>query len=438
MYAAILGRKLFALRAKIWRATVMRSGMLTALILIVLLGGLVVGIRERGKGHLHRLETELRAKTEAPPPAIPPPGGQEPIVMKRTLAAGSTTPEFLSATLLPGRGMNIFQIVAMIPSRGEVSLLASPSLEQASQQLSGAGPDAQGAVGLTMGGAFEAPWAGNLGGVPTPDDLGIMSVWQGQTLILPTSPRDMETARVASGGLLLRQQATKIETTVIPDGWQTRSVYSAGSFDGHWLSQTEITTQVLLNGRVMELGMTAKNVGPVAEPLGIGWRPHFAIPNPDADAVLLRLPEAMRLELKQSGVGVGLPTGKFLPVTGTEYDFTKPGGTKVGPRGLEASLVRLKQPMLDRGPSVELRYGNSKFGLRLTVLTSTIKQIHVASAGGSSPITIDPQFNYDDPLSRQWPKDEDTGMVILQPGQSTQWRVRLELFPLTAPTGPRF
>jgi aldose 1-epimerase len=436
MYAAIFGRKLTAIRAKIWRAAVMRSGMLTALILIVLLGGLILGLRERGRGHLHRLQNELQAKTDAPPPAIPPPGGQEPVVMKRTAGSGSTTPEFLSATLLPGRGMNIFQIVAMIPSKGEIPLLASPSLEQTSEQLSGAGPDAQGAASLTMGGAFEVPWAGNLGGVPTPDDLSIMSVWQGQTLILPASPRDMDTSRVASGGLLLRQRATKIETTVIPDGWQTRSVYNAGSFDGHWLSLTEITTQVLLNGRVMELGMTAKNIGAVPEPLGMGWRPHFAIPNPDA--VLLRLPEAMRLEVKQSGVGVGLPTGKFLPITGTEYDFTKPGGTKVGPKGLEASFVRLKQPMLDRGPSVELRYGNSNFGLRITLLSSTIKEIHVASAGGSSPITIDPQFNYDDPLSRQWPKNEDTGMVVLQPGQSTQWKVRLELFPLTTTAGTRF
>jgi aldose 1-epimerase len=426
------------MRAKIWRATVMRSGMLTALILIILLGGLIVGIRERGRGHLHRLETELQSKTEAPPPAIPPPGGQEPIVMKRTLVAGATTPEFLSATLLPGRGMNIFQIVAMIPSKGEVSLLASPSLDQASQQLGGAGPDAQGAVSLAMGGAFETPWAGNLGGVPTPDDLGIMSVWQGQTLILPASPRDADTARMASGGLLLRQQAAKVETTVIPDGWQTRSVYNAGSFDGHWLSQTEVTTQILLNGRVMEIGMTAKNVGPVPEPLGIGWRPHFAIPSTDGESTLLRLPEAMRLESKLAGVGVGLPTGKFLPVVGTEYDFTKPGGTKLGSKGLDASLVRLKQAMLDPGPAVELRYGSSKFGLRLTALTSTIKEIHVASAGGSSSIIIDPQFNYDDPLGRQWPKDEDTGMVILQPGQSTQWKVRLELFPLTSQTGPHF
>jgi hypothetical protein len=33
-------------------------------------------------------------------------------------------------------------------------------------------------------------------------------------------------------------------------------------------------------------------------------------------------------------------------------------------------------------------------------------------------VTIDPQLNDDDPCGKEWPKDEDTGMVVLQPGQS--------------------
>jgi hypothetical protein len=40
-------------------------------------------------------------------------------------------PEFLSVTLLPGRGMNVLQITAYIPGKGEVNLLASPSIEGA-------------------------------------------------------------------------------------------------------------------------------------------------------------------------------------------------------------------------------------------------------------------------------------------------------------------
>ena len=40
--------------------------------------------------------------------------------------------------------------------------------------------------------------------------------------------------------------------------------------------------------------------------------------------------------------------------------------------------------------------------------------------------------NYDDPFGHEWAKDEDTGMVVLQPGQSMQWKIRLEIFSLSS------
>ena len=45
-------------------------------------------------------------------------------------------------------------------------------------------------------------------------------------------------------------------------------------------------------------------------------------------------------------------------------------------------------------------------------------------------VSIAPEFNYPDPFGREWRGNTDTGMVILQPGQSTEWKVRLELLPL--------
>jgi hypothetical protein len=51
-------------------------------------------------------------------------------------------------------------------------------------------------------------------------------------------------------------------------------------------------------------------------------------------------------------------------------------------------------------------------------------------------VAIAPQFNYDDPFGREWSKEADTGMVVLQPGQSTQWKVRLELFALKGADSP--
>ncbi len=64
------------------------------------------------------------------PPQI---GGQDVVHLSRGRSGNGGTPEFLSATLLPGRGMNMFQITAWIPGRGETPLLTSPSLEDAAE-----------------------------------------------------------------------------------------------------------------------------------------------------------------------------------------------------------------------------------------------------------------------------------------------------------------
>jgi aldose 1-epimerase len=79
----------------------------------------------------------------------------------------------------------------------------------------------------------------------------------------------------------------------------------------------------------------------------------------------------------------------------------------------------------------ELRDPESDFGLRITAMTSNIKAMRVYAPAAANFICIDPQFNFEDPFGREWGKDEDTGMVVLQPGQAVQWKIRLEIFSLT-------
>ena len=45
------------------------------------------------------------------------PGGQDAMVLSALADAAEARPEFLSATLLPGRGMNVLQITAYLPQR---------------------------------------------------------------------------------------------------------------------------------------------------------------------------------------------------------------------------------------------------------------------------------------------------------------------------------
>jgi hypothetical protein len=65
----------------------------------------------------------------------------------------------------------------------------------------------------------------------------------------------------------------------------------------------------------------------------------------------------------------------------------------------------------------------------MTMLSPTIKALHVSAPSDAKYIAISPQFNYDDPFGRVW-GNQDTGMTIVKPGQTVQWRIRVEIFAL--------
>jgi galactose mutarotase-like enzyme len=273
-----------------------------------------------------------------------------------------------------------------------------------------------------MGGAFEAPWAGRIWGVAQPGGR-LSESWRGHAVTLPAA------GSVASGGLLLAAPAGSSGTAPLPDGGQTQAVFPAGDFGAHWPSKTEVTVSVLLSSHTIELTVTARNAGDVAEPVGIGWRPRFAIAKADRERLLLRIPGEMREEIRERNGGA--PTGELLPVAGTPYDFTRAGGAPLGTMGLDDGFTSLHQEMVEAGPIVQLSDPASGYGLRMTVLSPAIKTIHVLAPADADFVSIDPQFNYDDPFGREWSRQPDTGMVVIAPGQSTQWKVRLEIVPLT-------
>jgi aldose 1-epimerase len=432
MYWALLKQWFAKRRSSIWHAAVMRSGMLTILVLTLLLMGLAFGWQEHRLGHFGRLKKELAPKSKVD--VVVRPGGQDVIKLQRSPLVGASGPEFLSATLLPGRGMNMLQITAFLPQKGEVNLLASPTLEEAGQRLNGTGVDATGAQSLAMGAAIEAPWAGRITGVVTPDGDNLTTVWRGIHLTLPTGVKDsygLEGA-MAAGGLLLKQPSDSANTNVMPDGGEAQATFRPGNFDGHWPSHTEFTTTVSLSGRAIDMKIVARNTGDAAEPIGIGWHPRFAILSGHRGQMILRLPQGLRAEVKDRRTGQ--LSGKLLPVAGTEYDFTDPEGARLGGLHLDDSFVHLKEGLMEDGPVAELRDPESDYGLRIIAMSSTIKAMRVYSPSDGSFISIEPQFNYDDPFGREWER-EDTGIVVLQPGESTQWKIRLEIFSLSsAPT----
>jgi len=436
MYWALLKQGVSRWQRRIWHAAVMRSGMLTFLVLVIVLAGLAFGWREHTMGQFAQLKKELNKRPVTDAPVRP--GGQEMVLLQRSQMAGGNGPEFLSAMLLPGRGMNVLQITAYLPQRGEVNLLASPTLQDAAKLLTGTGADANGAKSLAMGAAIEMPWAGRISGWSTPDGSNLTTMWRGNRLVLPTDAKDSYGVAgvVAAGGLLLAQPSDSITTNVMPDGGEAQATYHPGNFDGHWPSQTEIMTTVQLSGKAITLKIAARNTGNTAEPMGIGWHPRFAILNRRRAQMMLRLPDGLRVEVKDRRTGQ--LSGRLVPVEKTEYDFTGPTGAQLGALNLDDSFVHLKTGLLENGPMAELRDPENDYGLRITAMTSTIKAIRVYAPLDGSYISVEPRTNYDDPFGHEWMSGEDTGMVVLQPGQSIQWKIRLEIFSLSSSDTGRF
>jgi galactose mutarotase-like enzyme len=404
--------------------------MLTFLVMVIVLAGLAFGWREHRLGQFAQLKRELSQR-----PVIDVavrPGGQEVVQLQRSQIAGGNGPEFLTATLLPGRGMNVLQITAYLPGKGEVNLLASPPLENAAKILSGTGADATGAKSLAMGAAIEMPWAGRISGASTPDGENLSTMWHGTRLVLPTDLKDSYgvAGTVAAGGLLLKQPSYSINTSVMPDGGEAQATFHAGNFDGHWPSQTEVMTTVSLSGKALTMKIVARNTGNTAEPMGIGWHPRFAVLNGHRAEMMLRLPEGLRVEVKDRRTGE--LSGRLVPVEKTEYDFTGRIGAQLGALNLDDSFVHLRTGLLENGPMAELRDPENDYGLRITAMTSNIKAIRVYAPLDGSYISIEPQTNYDDPFGHQWARDEDTGILVLQPGQSMQWQIRLQIFSLSS------
>jgi galactose mutarotase-like enzyme len=430
MYWALLKQGVERWRRRIWLAAVMRSGLLTFLFVIFVLAGLAFGWREHRLGQFAQLKRELGQRPVHDVTVRP--GGQDVIQLQRSQLLGGNDPEFLSATLLPGRGMNLLQITAYLPQKGEVNLLASPTLEEAARLLTGTGTDANGAMSLSMGAAIEIPWASRISGVSMPDEKSLSTIWHGNRLVLPTDAKDSYGigGAVAAGGLLLKQGADSVNTAVMPDGGEAQATFHPGNFDGHWPSQTEISTTVALSGKTINIRIVARNTGDTAEPMGIGWHPRFAILNGHRGQMMLRLPEGLRVEVKDRRTGE--LSGRLVPVEKTEYDFTGRTGAQLGALNLDDSFVHLRTGLMENGPMAELRDPENDYGLRITAETSTIKAIRVYAPLDGSYISIEPQTNYDDPFGHQWGKDEDTGMAVLQPGQSMQWKIRLEIFSLSS------
>ena len=416
-------------QTRLQRAHRPTMGWVTPALVGLLCAGLLVATYNHIRGNFHRLRTAV-IKSEPPPVKVSPgPGGQHAVQLVRSATSLGSNPEFLSVTLLPGRGMQMLQITAVMPAKGEIQLLHAPSLETATQQLTGTGDDANGELSTSFGGAFLAPWAGALTGSPAAPGQ-IETGWQGHRLLAPqASNKGRRGPAVSTEGMLLARGADSVQTGVLADGQWAEGVFKAGNFGGAWPSSLELTTRVEMSGHTIDLTMTGKNVGTAAMPLGLGWKPNFAIPSGERSSARLTIPAASIVPTDRRS---GLPSGHSQTVTGGELYLGHPGGTALGAMDLDETYTNLQSSVVSDGPVVELRDPGTDYGLRMTLLNPSITSLHVRAVHSEPWASIEADTNATDPLGREWNNEESSGIRMLKPGETLTWRVRLEIFSLSA------
>ena len=183
--------------------------------------------------------------------------------------------------------MNLLQITANIPGKGEIPLFFAPD-----DQFTTGSDDSTGNRSFAGGGAFLAPYPNRIRGKISPDGKTITAEWHGKTLTLPANweGKNDGAEKHAIHGLILKSAAESLNTETTSDGQTETGVIHAGNFGGHWLSNTDLNFTIALTGGAIDATITAKNVGDEPEPMGIGWHPYFAIPSGDRTQARLHVP----------------------------------------------------------------------------------------------------------------------------------------------------
>ena len=337
-----------------------------------------------------------------------------------------TEPAFTAAQILPGRGMMTLQVRARLPGLGEVDLLTAPLLERAGEFFGADQGGFPGNASYLIGGAILLPYANRIRGRLSADGRTVTTRILGREVTLPANAggRRQGAERYSMHGLILDSEAGAIERETTAEADILRGTLQAGDFGHGWPSKTEITFENILRAGSFTLRVTAKNVGDEVLPMGIGWHPYFNLPSGRRQQARLYLPARSRTLVND--YDEVLPTGAVAPVAGTPYDFSMPGGRAAGDLYLDDCFVDLETA----GGEVvaEVIDPAASYGLRVVAASPPVRAIQVYAPPDRAFIVVEPQFNRADPFGPQWGEGAETGMALLEPGESVAYSARLELF----------
>jgi galactose mutarotase-like enzyme len=348
--------------------------------------------------------------------------GEKVVTITRT-PISTTSPEFTSVTVAPGRGMEVLQITENFPGKGNINVFSSPDMAGIKKMLD-VDDDQNGDLGYRLGAAFLVPYPNRIRGKLSADGKTITTEWNGHTLTLPANNiGKLPTAeRHAMHGLILKAKAEDIKVQNGTGGGVITGTIHAGDFGGHWLSKTDLVIQIQMTAVDVDVTVDAKNVGGEDEPIAIAWHPYFNLPSGDRSQVRIHIPAEDLAEV--DGYDNVFPTGKTKPVAGTRFDLRAPGGVALGTNFFDDNWNHLQWTKGEA--TVRIIDPAAHYGMEVSGLSPDIKAIQMYAPPTAQFVAIEHQYNFGDPFGKEW-GSTNTGMVTLKPGATTRWHVRLHV-----------
>lgn len=346
--------------------------------------------------------------------------GGQPVV--RLTAPKGQGGGFVSADLLPGRGLMTLQIRARTERLGEFDLLDSPSPEEAARLLDGGPEDFAGSRAFSFGAALLIPYANRIRGRLSANGRAIETEVLGRSVELPANwgGKRPGAERYAMHGLILDAAVANWRVWREGDAEVLTARLDAGDFGGRWLSSCRLDFRVALNRSAFSLKVQATNVGEELLPVGIGWHPWFTLPSGRREQVRMTLPAASRALVND--YDEVLPTGAVAAVEGTPYDFRR--GRTLDDLYLDDCFTDLERQ--DGVLYVAFHDLETDFALSLRSRSQAVRAVQVYAPSDRPVLVIEPQFNLADPYGEEW-GGRNTGMAVLRPGETAAYDVQLSL-----------
>ncbi len=336
-------------------------------------------------------------------------------VIELAVSGGGEGPRLTRAYIAPGRAMMLLQLWAHLPGFGEVALIAAQSLDEAAHILNRQDGPFPGNAAYSFGGAVLAPFANRIRGSLTGGRINV-AIGEGHARLEPNGDAGAEP--FAIHGLILDTASTDVVTG--PDA--AEGVVRLGDDDA-WPSVLEVHIAWRLTATALAMTVTARNIGSVTAPVGLGWHPYFRLPSGDRAQARIHIPAATRALV--NNYKAVLPTGAVEPVAGTAYDFSAPEGRALGDLYLDDCFLDLSR---DLSGEAIATIDDPASGLRLRIASASpeVSAFQVYAPPDKPFVVIEPQFNLADPFNAVW-GGRPTGMVSLEPEARTRYEARIEI-----------